>query len=386
MLDRKQGVGKTKKRFFRGVIDRNNYFWIKTEFGEFFIFLDNYLQDKGHIFSQFFEGRKNTVVKSVLIKRGKRNRMFLHVSAMSVLTIGVIISPYLQDSNPFSSKKTASIYAQGNNTETNYLASEDVFNTNASQKPRDKIINYTVQKGDTISTIAKKFGISEETIKWENDLSTDSLTTGDSLRILPVTGIAHKVQSGDTVYSIAKKYGIDPQPIVDFPFNDFANPQTFSLVIGEILIVPDGVKPEEQPRYVRPKRTYIATAPANVSGGGFAWPLQGSLNQGFSWYHPGIDIGAPIGTPIVAATNGTVSVAYSSGWNWGYGIHVIVTGDNGYTSLYAHMSGINVSSGDRVSAGKTVIGWVGVTGRTTGPHVHFELRNGGNVNPLSFLP
>jgi murein DD-endopeptidase MepM/ murein hydrolase activator NlpD len=262
---------------------------------------------------------------------------------------------------------------------------DDVFETDVSSKPRDKIIDYTVQKGDTISSIAKRFGISEDTIRWANDLRTDNITVGDTLKILPVTGIAHKVEPGDTVYSIAKKYSANPQTIVDFPFNEFANPQVFSLVVGQIIIVPDGVKPQEAPRYARPR--YIATGPVSVSVAGFTWPLQGTISQLFSWYHQGIDIAASYGAPIVAAQSGVVKEVHSGGWNWGYGVYVVVAGTNGYDTRYAHMSGVNVAVGQEVVAGKTIIGWVGLTGRTTGPHLHFEIFNpsGGFLNPLSLL-
>jgi murein DD-endopeptidase MepM/ murein hydrolase activator NlpD len=110
------------------------------------------------------------------------------------------------------------------------------------------------------------------------------------------------------------------------------------------------------------------------------------MNQYYSWYHRAVDLGAPVGTPIVAAHSGTVSEAIAGGWNYGYGTHVIISGDNGYQTLYAHMSALGVSSGQRVVAGSTIVGWVGMTGRTTGPHLHFEIRSGGGfLNPLSFL-
>lgn len=352
------------------------------ELKHFFIFLRIYFKDKILFFSNVFEGLKGNLVHGVLIKRGRKNRLFLHISAMSVLTIGIVVSPFISDSNLFGQSQNLS-FAQAA-TESSELTTADVFDTKASEKPRDKIINYKVQPGDTMSTIAKKFGVSTETIKWQNDLNSDSISVGDNLEILPVTGVAHKVARGDTVYTIAKKYKVDAQGIVDFPFNDFANPQTFSLVEGEILIVPDGVPPAKAPTYVRP--TYIATGPVAITGGGFTWPIHGTLNQGYSWYHPGLDLGSPIGTPIAAATNGVVSQVYTSGWNGGYGIHVIISGSNGYSTLYAHMMGVNVSAGSTVVAGKTIVGWIGMTGRTTGPHLHFEVRGGGgNINPLSVL-
>lgn len=358
--------------------------FVFSEFKGFLGFLKIYLKDKIIISSALFEGSKNVVVKNVLIKRGKRNRLFLHASAMALLTLGVIVSPFIADSNPFSPQNNKSNVLEGN-SETSYLASIDVFQTQISNV-RDEIITYEVQKGDTISTIAKKFAVSEDTIKWANNLINDNITVGDELQILPTTGIAHKVAQGDTVYSIAKKYQINAQGIVDFPFNDFANPQTFSLVTGQIVIVPNGIKPSEQaqPQYAR--QTYIATGPTTLSDSGFTWPLRGEISQFFSWYHKAVDILSPIGTPIVSSTNGNVAGVFVGGWNGGYGTHIIIQGDNGYQTLYAHMSAVNVSTGQTVSAGKTIIGWVGMTGRTTGAHVHFEVRGNGDIfNPMAFL-
>ncbi|KKR91794.1 MAG: hypothetical protein A3C27_01585 [Candidatus Levybacteria bacterium RIFCSPHIGHO2_02_FULL_39_36] len=352
-----------------------------SEFRHFVSFLKIYFKDKILIFSEGFEGSKNTMVRSVLIKRGKRNRLFLHLAAMAVLTAGAIVSPFISDANFFGENQNLT-FAQGTDSS---IATVDVFNTETSEKPRDKIITYRVQNGDTISTIAKRFGISEETVKWANDLRSDSITAGDELEILPVTGMAHKVIRGDTVYSIAKKYGAQAQAIADFPFNDFANPQTFSLVEGQILIVPEGVKPEEAPKIVR--RQYIASGPATIFSGGFTWPVRGTINQSFSWYHKALDIGAELGSPVIAGQSGVASEVFNGGWNGGYGTHVIISGDNGYSTLYAHMSATNVAPGDPVVAGKTVIGWVGLTGRTTGPHLHWEVRGGapGFLNPLTVV-
>lgn len=358
---------------------------LSIEFKSFIVFLYTYSKEKIMFFSNIFEDNKNTVVKSVLIKRGKRNRFFLHVSAMAVLAIGVLISPFITQTNPFSDDQSLLSFAQGISEEEKSLEPADVFQTQASEKPRSEIIKYTVQKGDTIAGIGKKFGISEETIKWQNDLRGDTIAVGDVLEILPVTGVSIKVASGDTVYTIAKKYSANAQAIVDFPFNDFADPQTFSLVVGQTLIVPDGVEPQAAPTYIA-RRTYIPSGPVVITGGGFTWPIRGTMNQYYSWYHKAIDVGAPIGTPIVAAHTGVVTESISGGWNYGYGTHIIVSGDNGYQTLYAHMSSLNVSAGSRVSAGATVVGWVGMTGRTTGPHLHFEVRSGGTFyDPLSFL-
>jgi len=302
---------------------------------------------------------------------------------MVVLGIGVLLAPFLASTYPVLLSRAASNLDSPSQAQS-IIVGEDVLKTDVSQKPRDKIITYTVERGDTISTIARKFGISEETVKWANDLTNDNITVGDDLKILPVTGISYKVVKGDTVFSISKRFDTDPQKIVDFPFNDFANPETFSLVEGQILIVPDGVKPSEQP-FIR-RQVFIAQGPVSVSSAGFTWPVHGVIGQFASWYHMAIDILSPTGTPIVAAQSGTVSKVILGTWDGGYGNNVYISDGAGTQTHYAHMSGANVSVGDSVVAGKTVVGWIGMTGRTTGPHIHFEvIKNGALVNPLPYL-
>ncbi len=306
---------------------------------------------------------------------------------MGVLGIGIIFSPLIAGTYPvFSQATTSSTEPNPTPAKQSIIVGDNVFSTSISQKPRDKVIDYEVQKGDTLSSIANKFGISVETIKWENNLSGDYLTVGDILRILPVTGVSYKVFSGETIYTIAKKLDTDPQKIVDFPFNDFANPETFSLTVGQTLVVPDGVKPSEQPTYVRPKPVFVSTGTGGISSAGFAWPLRGGISQYPTWYHMAVDITDPVGTPIVAANSGTVSNVITGTWDGGYGNNVYIDSGNGYVTHYAHMASVYVSPGQSVVAGKTVIGAVGLSGRTTGAHLHFEvLQNGVLVNPLGFL-
>jgi murein DD-endopeptidase MepM/ murein hydrolase activator NlpD len=355
-------------------------------FPDFLRALVAYLKGKVISFSIVFENNKNILVKFFMIKRGRYSRPFLHFATMGVLTIGVIAAPFLASTYPVFSQNSSTSAKIQSPTNTSIAVGQDVFGTQISQKPRDKTITYTVQKGDTVSTIAQKFGISADTVRWANDLSDDTINVGDSLQILPVTGIEYKVQSGDTVYTIAKKLATDPQKIVDFPFNDFANPETFSLVTGQMLIVPDGIQPAAQP-FIRPQ-VYIAQGPSatSFSASGFTWPVHGVITQFASWYHMALDLAAPYGTPIVAAKSGTVVEANTGGWNYGYGNDVVIDHGGGYKSLYAHMEAVNVSPGQQVVGGSTVIGWIGLTGRTTGPHVHFEIRlNDVTINPLPFL-
>lgn len=354
------------------------------EFKEFLVFFYSYLQKKILAVSYFFENNKNSLVKLFTIKRGRYNRPFMHLSAIMVLGIGVLISPFLADTFPVFSSSNSSPTISSPSLKESIVVGENIFQTDISSKPRDKTLTYAVEKGDTLSTIAQKFGISVDTIRWANNLTSDDITVGDSLKILPVTGIEYKVQKGDSVYSIAKKLDSDAQKIVDFPFNDFANAETFALVEGQMLIVPDGVKPSEQP-FIR-RSVYIAQGPVSISALGFTWPVNGVVSQFASWYHMALDIAAPIGTPIIAAQTGVVTSVSIGTWNFGYGTDIWVDNGGGFASHYTHLSAVNVTAGDNVVAGKTVLGWIGITGRTTGPHLHFEIkRNGVLVNPLPYL-
>jgi murein DD-endopeptidase MepM/ murein hydrolase activator NlpD len=364
---------------------------IFSETKEFIEFLFYYGKRKLIHFSVRFEKNKNKLVKFFLMKRGRYNRPFLHLTTMGVLGIGVLIAPFLADTYPiFASQKDNLALSASSSEKQSVMVGEEVFQTDISLKPRDTIITYRVEKGDTVSTIAKKFStkdnpLSEDTVRWANDLKNDNITVGDDLKILPVTGIAHKVDAGETIYTIAKKYSTEPQKIADFPFNEFAgNGETFALVTGQMLIVPDGVKPSEKP--VMRQARYYAQGPIPVAAGGFTWPLNGGISQFFSWYHPGLDITSPVGTPIYASHNGTVIYVNVGTYDTGYGNNVLLSNGSGATSRYAHMQAVNVSVGQQVVGGQTIVGWIGMTGRTTGPHLHFEIRqNGSAVNPLDYI-
>lgn len=359
------------------------------ECADFFSFLFYYLKKKLVAFSIGFEKYKNRLVKFFIMKRGRYNRPFLHLATMVVMGIGVLITPFLADTYPiFSSHASSLNLSTSAEPKQSVLAGEEVFKTQESNV-RDKTITYTVENGDTLSSIANKFGISQDTILWANNLATtDTLNVGESLQILPVTGVQYKVQSGDTVYSIAKYFDTNPQKIVDFPFNDFANPETFSLVDGQMLIVPDGVQPSAQPQYnsEQQPQTYIASGPVPVSsGGGWYWPVSGIITQYASWYHMALDIAGPVGTPVSAAHSGTVSYISIGTWDTGYGTNVWIDDGNGIKTHYAHLSEILVRVGEQVSGGQE-IGLRGDTGNSTGPHTHFEIQvNGSLVNPLGYV-
>jgi murein DD-endopeptidase MepM/ murein hydrolase activator NlpD len=254
--------------------------------------------------------------------------------------------------------------------------------TLVSEKVRDKIVDYEVKGGDTVSTIAEKFGISEDTIRSQNNISGDTIKVGKSLEILPVSGVLHSVKKGDSVYSIAKKYDTSPQGMVDFPYNTFANDETFELAVGQVIVVPDGVMPKVQAATPRLRRV-TPDAGTVVASGSFVWPAGGKITQNFVWYHKGIDIANRAAPAIVAADAGTV--VYAGCLSWGYGCHVVINHGNGYKTLYGHLSRYYVTTGQTVGRG-TAIGKMGSTGRSTGTHLHFEvIRNGVYLNPLAVL-
>lgn len=313
-------------------------------------------------------------------QRGKLARRLTHYGMGSIVALGVMIAPVIAQEfpggnvNPWEITTTSVLSA---------VAEDPGIDTQISEKVRDKILEYPVAEGDTIKSIAAKFGVDEDTIRWHNDLTGDRIKIGQTLEILPVAGIAHKVTKGDTVYSIAKKYDAVAQAIVDFPFNTFSNDETFELAIGQIVIVPDGVRPAEIPTAPR-IRQITPDAGTVVASGQFVWPTAGTITQRFVWYHKGVDI-ANRGAPnVLAADSGRVLIA---GWpdGNGYGNRVIIDHGNGYKTLYAHMSRIFVIPGQTVSRG-AAIGQMGSTGRSTGPHLHFEIiQNGVYLNPLNFL-
>ena len=317
-------------------------------------------------------------------QRGRFSQQFVNIS-MAFLFFGAIVLSGTAENLISASRNKA-------NTGSSYLilAQNDQVGagTLVSDLPKGEITDYRVEDGDTVSSIAQKFGVSIDTIMWENDLKTvDAIKPKQILRILPVTGVKYKVSRGETIYSIAKKLQVDPQNIIDYPFNSFSDDETFALAAGEELIVPNGIKASE---VVIDTDKYLTKSVAPIPGvkgeGNFMWPTAGIITQKFSWYHPAVDIANPSNPPIVASQGGTVVTA---GWNGGgYGNYVIINHGNGYSTLYGHMlnNSILVKAGDIVKQGQR-IGTMGSTGRSTGTHCHFEIRkdDGTKIDPLSML-
>lgn len=269
------------------------------------------------------------------------------------------------------------------------LVSPTIQEGGESIAPRTEVESYVVEDGDTVSSIAEKFGVSTSTVLWANGLGTWSyIRPGDELKIPPVTGILHTVTSGETLLEIAKEYEVETEDII--AFNALADSN--DIVVGEELILPGGIK-----------RTVVSAATTSSSGssassgsgvstysgtysgstGGWVWPSDlRVITQYYGWSHGGLDIDCGYTNHNYAANSGVVTYA---GWNGGYGLMVDVDHGGGMVTRYGHFSSIAVSAGQTVGAGQD-LGVCGTTGRSTGTHLHFEVRvNGSTRNPLSYI-
>ncbi len=255
---------------------------------------------------------------------------------------------------------------------------------------RKEIIYYTVQNGDTVSTIARRFGITVNTILWANNLSAFSLIrAGDRLTILPYSGVLYTVKKGDTLARIAQTYDVELEKILSC--NTLGN----SLTIGQKIVVPGAKKITTNVASNRPAssgqsgisviKDLIKNPTVNTSGNKMAWPTAGTrITQYFSWRHNGIDIANKIGTPIYAADSGTVIIS-QGGYNGGYGNTIVIDHGGGKRTRYGHASKLFVKVGDEVEKGEHIAA-MGSTGRSTGSHLHFEvLINGTRYNPLNYI-
>jgi murein DD-endopeptidase MepM/ murein hydrolase activator NlpD len=285
----------------------------------------------------------------------------------------------------------AAVAALTEKQRTAAVAAETVTAAAVQQQRLPVFYEYKIQPGDTVSGIATRFHIGSDYIVWNNgDISDrDALQVGTTLQIPSVEGIIHSVRSGETVSEVAQRYQADPRDIVEFAANGLQDDPN-RLRTDALVLVPGGKKIPPPAPTLRPTLAAPAPAPVPVVTAGdadsYAWPTRGPITSYFGPSHPlGIDIAPPWGSAVTAARAGTVSFA---GGNpcCSYGLHVIIDHGNGWETMYAHLSSINVVRGQRVKRGD-LLGAVGATGYATGPHLHFEVdRNGSPLDPLSFLP
>ncbi len=277
-----------------------------------------------------------------------------------------------------------------------------VLKTIIPNRPHTEVIEYEVGLGDSVFAIAAEYNIEPETVLWSNyDVLKDdphSLTAGMVLKIPPIDGVYYQVQEGDTLDNVANVFEVNMDAITTWTANrlDLAEPQLSAL---EWLMIPGGQRAFQQWIVPVPARGSAGVS-TGVYGGGactggydglygngaFLWPTGNHTLSGNDYWsgHLAIDIGLTIGDPVVAADSGVVMFA---GWAaGGYGYTIAIDHGNGYQTLYAHLSSVNVSCGQSVRQGQ-LVGLGGSTGNSTGPHLHFEVRlNGGFVNPWYVLP
>jgi murein DD-endopeptidase MepM/ murein hydrolase activator NlpD len=285
------------------------------------------------------------------------------------------------------------------------------LHTTIPTRPRLDVISYTVQQGDSIFKIADNYGLEPKTILFGNyetlKDSPDLLKEGQVLNILPVDGTYYQWQGTESLIKVAEVFGVDAEAIVNYPGNhlnpedlgDLNNPR---IEAGTWLIVPGGSR--QFTSWTAPAQLVQSNPSVHVWGPGvcaginfiqvgfgtFVYPTVAHWLSGTPFRpdirHFAVDFAGAEGTAVYDTDADTVVY---SGWNtWGYGNLIIIDHGNGWQSLYAHLSQINVGCGQNVGQGD-LIGLIGMTGGTsTGPHLHFELMNTvlGYVNPLDYLP
>jgi murein DD-endopeptidase MepM/ murein hydrolase activator NlpD len=277
------------------------------------------------------------------------------------------------------------------------------LNTIVPDGVRSSVVTYTVEAGDSIFSIAKQFNLKPESILWANydyfgDNPTVALSIGAQLTIPPTDGILYTWKDGDKLQNIAGKYVADESKIISWPSNhlDITDPV---ITTGSVVMIPGGYREVQSwiqaveytprsgvTRVIAGAGGCQAPDTGPVGSGNIVWPSANHYLSGFDYTssHRGIDIAAQTGDSVWAADNGTVVYA---GWNdTGYGYMVMIDHNDGYQTLYGHLSAVYATCGSSVYQG-TVIGAAGATGNVTGAHLHFEVRsNGGFVNPWYVLP
>lgn len=388
-------------RFYRVVFDGFNPLSESKLRGFFYLLFDfvldlyKYISSKLHDFVKVLyrltllfvivpKFSKDYIVRKLIWSRGKLGKTVAPTVVLTFCFFVFLLGKVFSASSFVNAREIPSDYVSyvSDIIPQRYIATTDI----PENRKRNEPFTYTVEVGDTVFGIGTKFKISKDALLYVNNLTDDSiLKIGQQLQIPPVSGLIHKVGTGDNLASIAAKYDVAPQAIADFNYIlDVSR-----LAVGTELVIPGASIPE------RVIPTVPAFTPVN-SGGNLAqaqpsksfcvWPSTVRIvTQYFTWYHNGIDVATPWGKampPLFACTGGVVTRA---GWDpWGLGLHVRIDHGNGYETVYGHMSRLDVGYGEQVNRGQ-IIGLMGSTGNSTGPHVHFIVKYNGVVqNPLGY--
>jgi len=271
-------------------------------------------------------------------------------------------------------------------TEDGFLLKPNINTTLGDRTGFSDIFMYTVESGDSLSSIAERFNLRKDTIMAENDLwNPNQIKSGVQIKILPVDGLSYSVKKGDTVEKIAKKMKADKETIMKQNRLD-----SDSLEEDMVIIVPGATRSEPVYLARQPNAPdYVPNFGGAKGSGRLMWPVStgGKITQSYHRRHTAIDIGNPARGPIYAAAGGKV-VKAKYGWNGGYGNVIIIDHGNGMQTLYGHNEKLYVTEGQYVDQGQT-ISWMGNSGRVYGPtgiHLHFEVRiNGVKYNPMNFF-
>jgi len=252
-----------------------------------------------------------------------------------------------------------------------------------SRSSRKETIKYTVRSGETLNTLASDFGLTALTLKYANDLSSNTLKTGQELRIPPVDGLYVTVKRNDTLSSLATRYKVKVDDIQKY--NGLTTGG--AIITGQELLIPGAVIPKAQTSPQSGSSVNVPTYSPVPYTGKFIWPTESPthfISQMPRKGHMAVDLNRLNGWGIYASAAGTVQA--KTGYNGGYGNLIIVNHGSGWSTYYGHLAQFKVKSGDYVQQGQ-LIGIMGSTGRSTGPHLHFEIRHSGALmNPLDYLP
>lgn len=327
-----------------------------------------------------FSTLKTFLIK-ILLKRGgffSQPARFGLASVVASFFLSLIVLPNFQ-------RAQSQIIATGFYSNDVLVAQNSLITEKPTGSPLDDIIEYSVEGGDTLWSIGKKFSVSAESLAYVNSLANQNiLQVGQIIKIPPVEGLMHSVKAGETVSSIAQKYRVDPQSIVDFNYLE----APYTLSIAQTLVIPNATipLPAAVPNNLAVNRRgglEIVPAGGEVIGGKLLFPTSGVITQYFSWYHPAIDIANSDAPGVLAAESGTV--VFAGWWVGGGGNSVWIDHGNGLVTKYGHLNQIYVAVGQNVSRGQSV-GQMGQTGRAYGVHTHFIVeKNGRAINPLSVL-